>query len=144
MRIWASDKQWQLFLRRCKEAYPNEHCEAVWGEETVDSFRITRFVRMRMNKTTNNLIDYDDVEIKRQKWAAEKAGLKFLGTVHTHPGKDYDSAPTAHDHHTGALDGERIMGVVLLYKKSDERRYTIETNWWFPQRKLEFETDSSL
>ncbi len=143
MRIWASRQQWQAFLRRCKAAYPNEHCEAVWGEETVDSFRVVRMVRMRLNKATSKLIDYDDIEIKRQKWAAEQEGLKFLGTVHTHPGKDLDSAPSAFDHHACAAC-ERIMGIVNLYKAADGRRYAVETNWWFPQRKIEFDLDDSL
>lgn len=143
MRVFASETEWKSFLRRAKAAFPNEHCEAVWGEETVDSFRVTDFKKMRLSATCKT-IEYDDIELKRQKWEAQEAGKKFLGTVHTHPGKDYDSAPTAHDHHTAALDGERIMGVVLLYKNTAGTRYIIETNWWFPQRRLEFQTDSSL
>jgi len=138
IKVVTSDKAWKGFLRRAKTHFPNEHIEAVWGEETVDSYRITHFKPLKINKATPRSLDYDDSELKRQKWLAEKAGKTFLGTVHTHPRQDLDTAPSQTDHHESTKD-EKIIGVVVIYKKKDSTRFAVETDWWFPQKKIEFE-----
>ena len=128
------------FVRRAKKTFPIEYINAIWGEETVDSFRITDFVKMRVNKEKcdNNTLDYNPNELKRQKKLAEKAGKKLLGTVHTHPSSNYDTAPSELDHHEGSKDGEKVMGVVVIYRKKDSNRFVVKANWWFPQSKLDF------
>jgi proteasome lid subunit RPN8/RPN11 len=137
-KVITTDEAWRGFLTRAKKNFPTEHCEALWGVATLDSFRITDFKRMRVAFATNTrLVDYDDAEVKRQKWLAQKAGKEFLGTVHTHPWSTADTCGSTKDHHEAAKDGERIMGVVALYKKKG--RFVIETEWWFPQPKIEFE-----
>lgn len=140
IKVVTSEKAWNGFVRRAKRSFPGEHVEAIWGEETVDSFRITDFVRMRVNKENcnKNTIDYDPSELKRQKWLAEKVGKTFLGTVHTHPSAGYDTAASETDHYEGAKDGEKVMGVVVLYKKKDSNRFIVQNSWWFPQQKIEF------
>lgn len=135
VKVITREDAWAGFVRRAKRAFPQEHAEAIWGEETVDSFRITDFAKLR-TVTTTTTIAYDDSEIKRQKWLAEKSGKLFLGTVHTHPYASSDSAASAFDHHEAAKDGERVMGVLVLYKKND--RFKEEVNWWIPQRRIEF------
>lgn len=137
IKVITSQSAWDGFIRRAKRIFPNEHVEAIWGEETVDSYRITDFKRLKTNSTPTS-IDYDDAEIKRQKWLATQQGKTFLGTVHTHPSKKLDTAPSEHDHREGAKDGEKVMGVVVLYKKRDSERFVVETNWWFPQPLIEF------
>jgi len=141
IRVVTSESAWSGFVRRAKRDFPNEHAEALWGEETVDSFRITDFVRMKVNKDKCNgsTIDYEDAELKRQRWLAQQADKVFLGTIHTHPSSNYDTAPSEVDHHEGAKDGEKLMGVVVIYKKKDSNRFVVQTNWWFPQSKIAFE-----
>ena len=139
IKVLVGEAAWNGFLRRAKSAFPNEHIEALWGEETIDSFRITDFKHVKINKATHSGIDYDDAEMKRQKWLAQKADKTFLGTVHTHPHADYDTAPSQTDHHDGSKDGEKVMGVVVLYKKKDSNRFIVEHDWWVPQPKIEFE-----
>lgn len=137
IKVVTSEAAWAGFVRRAKHAFPNEHVEAIWGEETVDSYRITDFKRLK-TYCSPGAIDYDEAEIKRQKWLAQKANKSFLGTVHTHPSKSYDTAPSEFDHREGAKDGEKVMGIVVLYKKKDSERFIIEVNWWTPQPKIEF------
>lgn len=137
IKVIASEVAWEGFLRRAKRIFPNEHVEAIWGEETVGSYRITDFKRLKTISSPGS-IDYDDSEIKRQKWLATQQGKIFLGTVHTHPSKKLDTAPSETDHREAAKDGEKVMGVVVLYKKKDSNRFVIETNWWFPQPLIEF------
>ena len=138
IKVVTSQTAWAGFVRRAKRAFPNEHIEAIWGDEAVDTFRVTEFKPLKINKTTPNSIDYDDTELKRQKWMAEKASKVFLGTIHTHPKKDFDTAPSQTDHHESTKD-EKIIGVAVLYKKKDSSRFVIQTDWWFPQKRIEFE-----
>lgn len=140
IKVVTSDSAWKGFIRRAKNTFPIEYIESVWGEETVDSFRITDFVKMKVNKekSSNNSIHYDAKELERQRLLAEKEGKTFLGTIHTHPSSSYDTAPSELDHYEGAKDGEKIMGVVVIYKKKDSNRFVIKANWWFPQCKLDF------
>jgi proteasome lid subunit RPN8/RPN11 len=136
IKVITSEKAWRDFVRRAKRVFPQEYINAIWGEETVDSFRVTDFIRMRLNTGSTKTINYDDTELKRQKWLAEKAGKMLLGTVHTHPYASSDSAASAVDHHEAAKDGEKVMGVLVLYKKDD--RFKEEVDWWIPQRKIDF------
>ncbi len=138
IKVITSEKAWAGFVRRAKHAFPKEHAEALWGEETVDSYRITDFKRIKIIKKTMNSIEYDDAEAKRQKWLAQQDGKIFLGTIHTHPRQYYDTAASTQDHIGGIKDGEIVMGVVVIYKKKDTNRFVIKTDWWFPQSKLEF------
>lgn len=139
IKVITSEKAWAGFIRRAKRVFPNEYCEAIWGEQTVDSYRITDFKRITHEYANSKKLDYSDTEIKRQKWLAQKAGKIFLGTVHTHPYSSSDSAASSLDHHEASKDGEKIMGVVVLYKKKDSSRFTIEVDWWVPQSKIDFE-----
>lgn len=138
IRVWVGEKAWKGFLRRAKKAFPKEHIEALWGTETIDSYRVTDFKNIRITKSTSSSIEYDDNELKRHKWLAQKSGKAFLGTVHTHPRASDDTAPSKLDHHDGAKE-EKIMGVVVLYKKKESERFVVEHDWWIPQPKIEFE-----
>lgn len=137
-KVLTSETAWAGFLRRAKRAFPNEHIEALWGDETIDSYRITHFKRIKVNRATSTCLDYDDTELKRQKWLAEKAGKTYLGTIHTHPREDFDTAPSQTDHHRCSKD-DKIMGVVVLYKKKDTKRFVAQSDWWFPQKRIDFE-----
>jgi hypothetical protein len=137
-KVITFDVAWHGYMRRAKKAFPNEYVEALWGVPTVDSFRITDFVKLRAIGSKNHIECYDDsTEIKRQILEAKAAGKEFLGTIHTHPSKAFDTAASTTDHHSAVQDGERIMGVVVLHKKG--RRFISEVEWWFPQPKIEFE-----
>lgn len=139
-KVITSDSVWAAMVRRAKHAFPIEHCEALWGMATLDSFRITDIKPMRVNAkgTNSRTVDYDDAEVKRQKWLAQRAGKTFLGTIHTHPFSTDDPSASTTDHHEAAKDGERIMAVLVLYKKKTGRFVQL-TEWWFPQPKIEFE-----
>lgn len=137
MKVVTSTQAWEGFVRRAKRAFPNEYIEALWGEETVDSYRITDFKKVKITKQSAKAVEYDDAEIKRQKWLAQKYNKIFLGTIHTHPRADLDTAPSAQDHNDGFKDSEKIMGVVVIYKNKDNDRFVVEVAWWIPQ-KMEF------
>jgi proteasome lid subunit RPN8/RPN11 len=137
MKVFASEKAWLAFLRRAKSHFPKEYIEALWGNETVDSFRIVEFRKMRITATTPTTIDYDDAEATRQRVLAGEEDLTFLGTIHTHPGKGYDTSPSQHDHIDAIKDGERVMGVVYIFQRPS-KRFHIRVDWWFPQSPLQF------
>ena len=139
IRCLARSRDWNGFIRRAKKAFPKEHCEALWGEATVDGFRIAKFSAMQMNAENNDksTIDYDDEEIHRQMVAAAADGSNFIGTSHTHPDKDYDTAASTFDHRAASKDGERVMGVVVIYK--EKNKFVIKSDWWIPQPRIAFE-----
>lgn len=139
LKVIASKTAWDGFTQRAKRAFPKEYIEAIWGEETVDSYRITNFKHIKISGHDSKSVEYDDSEISRQKVLAHASGKVFLGTVHTHPKADYDTAASVDDHHDGASDGEKIMGVVVLYKKKNSNRFVVEVDWWVPQPKITFE-----
>jgi proteasome lid subunit RPN8/RPN11 len=136
MNVVIAEPIWDSFVARSKRHHPLEHIEAIWGTETVDGFRILELHRLRITTRTQNCLDYDDIELARQKWLAEKEGLQFLGTVHSHPHRDNDSAPSFIDHIKALKDGERIMGILHLWKEGARFKSTID--WWFPQKPLDF------
>lgn len=137
MKVVTSQQAWNGFLRRAKTHFPKEYIEALWGAETIDAFRIVEFRKMKIDTTSSGKIDYSDEEVVRQKVLAGEEDMIFLGTVHTHPKKDADSSPSQHDHVEAVKDGERVMGVVYLYKKPS-KRFDIKADWWFPQPPLDF------
>lgn len=142
MKVVVSDQVWSGFLRRAKRHHPQEHIEAIWGIETVDGFRITALKRIRLTARTGGVmgeLDYDHIEIARQKWEAEQQGYHFLGTVHTHPHANNDDSPTTDDHTSAIKDGERLMGILHLWKPKDSTRFEMRLSWWIPQRPFEFE-----
>jgi proteasome lid subunit RPN8/RPN11 len=146
VKVFTSRSAWQGFLRRAKRAYPLEHVEALWGHATVDAFRILKFnrIRLKLDKDgnpiqTQNELEYTAKEIKRQKDLAKAAGLEFLGTVHTHPGKDDDPAASEDDHVGAVKDGEKMMGVVHLFRADRKKPFTCVPRWWFPQKPIPFE-----
>jgi hypothetical protein len=136
-KVITSEQQWALFLRRAKKHFPKEYCEALWGISTLDSFRITDFRFISADVETKNTLEYTSEEIKKQQRAAKAAGKEFLGTIHTHPSRAYDTSASTVDHHEAAKDGERLMGIVQLHKKG--RKFVVAAEWWFPQPKIEFE-----
>lgn len=139
IRVIARECDWKGFLRRAKKSFPKEYCEALWGNVAVDGFRITKFAAMKTNAVNDNAtVDYDDEELHRQMVAAAREGYDFLGTIHTHPDKDYDTAASTFDHYAAAKDGERIMGVVVMYK-NEKNKFVVKMDWWVPQPRIGFE-----
>lgn len=136
IRVVTSQDAWNGFLRRAKKAFPKEYMEVIWGVETVDSYRITDFKKIHTAKQTQRGLEYDDVTLEKLKWQAAQEGKEFLGTVHTHPRAEFDTSPSQEDHTHAVSGGEKVMGVVVIYKKNN--RFVVETDWWFPQRKIEF------
>jgi hypothetical protein len=143
LKVITGHSLWKGFLRRAKDSHPKEHVEALWGQETVDTFRIIKFNRIRLQEGkphTSCGLEYTKKEMDRQKRLAKEAGLMFLGTVHTHPLEEHDHAPTETDHNWAVKDGERIMGVVNLFKpKKKNSRFVYKVGWWFPQSPAAFE-----
>lgn len=143
MKVFTSRSAWQGLLRRAKANHPREHVEALWGIQTIDAFRILRFNRIQLNPQKPHDewgLEYTKKETERQKKLAKAAGLEFLGTVHTHPLEEHDAVPSEDDHLGAIKDGERIMGIVHLYKpKRRNSRFVYTARWWFPQKPVSFE-----
>ena len=135
MKVYTNKKEWEGFLSRAKKAYPKEYIEAIWGTETVEGFRISKFVKMKHVSTTK-AIYHDDFDIKKQDWDARQEGLNYIGHLHTHPKSSYDSSASSTDHKESFRLGDRIMGIVVIYKKNN--RFVIIPEWWFPQPTLDF------
>lgn len=143
MKVLTNRSAWQGFLRRAKVNHPREHVEAIWGHQMVDTFRVVKFSRIRLQKGAPNTeweLKYTTRETLRQKKLAKEAGLEFLGTVHTHPLEEQEPAPSETDHYDAFKDGERVMGIVNLVKpkaKNSHFKYTVR--WWIPQKPISFE-----
>lgn len=138
IKVITSEKAWAGFVRRAKKAFPKEHIEAIWGEETIDSYRITDFKRIKLDRQNLKSLEYNDVEILRQKWLAQSENKIFLGTIHTHPSNQFDTSASEVDHREATKDGEKVMGITVIYKKKDSNRFVVQTDWWYPQSKMEF------
>lgn len=135
MKVYIKKSVWEGFISRAKKKYPKEYIEAIWGTETIEGFRISKFAKVEHTGTKKSIY-HDDFDIKSQDWLARQEGLNYLGTVHTHPHITYDSCPSTTDHKESFRLGDRIMGIVVLYKKNG--RFKIEHDWWFPQPSLKF------
>lgn len=142
MQIHINDEAIQGFLRRAKYHYPCEHIEALWGSAPVGSFHIVQFHPMRTQRSGRSYVKYDDMEISRQRILARNAGLECLGTIHTHPQKEYDTSPSAMDHMSALHDFELVIGICYLYKKPSGR-FHIETSYWQPQKPLKLVVQES-
>jgi proteasome lid subunit RPN8/RPN11 len=138
VKVIVEKQAWQRFLKRVKAKYPKEHIEAIYGHETVEAFRIISFNKVKVTEATSTSIDFDEMEMRRQKWQAEKQGLKYLGTIHSHPHKNSDSSPSKQDYVGAIYDGEKMMGILHIYKRINDR-FDIQVDWWLPQAPLNFQ-----
>lgn len=62
-----------------------------------------------------------------------RAGLSWLGTIHSHP--DWEASPSIADTCGAVADREKIMGIVSIYK--GRKRHRLQIRWWLPSAPLD-------
>jgi hypothetical protein len=117
VKIIVPRKALLQFRKECRQAWPKEHLACIWGRRTPDTVVVASF-RTILFIGTVAAAHYADEDIRRSKMAALRAGLDWLGTIHSHTFQK-TAATCEHlspaDIDTGVSNGEVISGVVLVY-----------------------------
>lgn len=133
MKIIVPRRALLRFRTECRELWPKEHLACLWGERTHDTVSISQFAKFPYRHTADGNLTYDYYpDVQKSKMAALRAGLEWLGTIHSHPFTRHVACCehlSETDIHFGVAHGETISGVCLVYK--DGRRTSV--HWFLPQ-----------
>jgi proteasome lid subunit RPN8/RPN11 len=136
MKITVDKTAWRNFVRRAKYKFPKEYIEYLWGKETKAYYHITRFIKIP-HTATQVSIYCDEGTFACQQKLAKAQGLTCLGSIHTHPHyKDCSASQT--DHEESYEEGEKIIGILALYKNNKINRLQPYIRWWVPQPIMDF------
>jgi proteasome lid subunit RPN8/RPN11 len=112
------------FILRGARLYPLEHIEAMFGSYRSGHAVVSLFYPMDYAGSTRTscLFDEEDEpeEIDLLNQIAREHGLRFLGTVHTHPGMNTCSHPSETDVDTFIEWGEIVSGTVNIFRWKGE------------------------
>ena len=112
-RIVVDKKEERKFRRRALHAHPFETIEALWGKTRGDILYICAFVKMNIDKRTLRTLNYDDQELDFHEEDAAEAGLKLIGTIHSHPNAD-DTIFSEQDLRDSQESNELVMGICAI------------------------------
>lgn len=130
MRITLPRKMLLAFRRECRAKYPLEHLACVWGHREGDNLRIEKIAPISYT-ASESMATYDYSRINKSKMAALRAGMEWLGTIHSHCSTariDTCQHLSECDVETAIDHGELICGICYVF---NEGRHT-EVYWHQP------------
>ena len=122
MRVLVSKSELAKLRRRMLRAYPRERIELIWGKTVgKDEVHIYMFDRIeqrasRSSCTPGKTESEREIEVHISEQEAAKLGLAVIGSVHSHPDIENESAPSEFDFEEGVNIGELISGIVAVWK----------------------------
>ncbi len=122
----------QKFRRRAWRRYPNEHIEALFGHFLAGVATVSMIYELDSKDAKTDSIDLHDDALEDAQAIAKKFGLRFLGTIHTHPGYASCSHASACDLESSVADGEILFGVYHLHDDGPLRRRKSAVNFSCP------------
>lgn len=132
MNIQIDRKGLSGFRRRAWARFPHkEYVEALFGIVQAGIPIVSLFYPME-HTADKWACDYAPLEIKELSQIAAEHGLQFLGTIHTHMGSNTCAHPSKNDVKSSQELGERLFGIVHLYKTDSGRRRS--TTEFFPSK----------
>lgn len=119
MKIVVTRNDLLVVRRQARQAFPNEFMACLWGLRTESEIIIRQFRAIPHTGTDFSAI-YDPADVRRSKQAALRAGLEFVGTIHSHPYESQSQIITCEhlspdDLKTSAVNGEVISAVIYVY-----------------------------
>lgn len=108
------------FRRRALKALPKEHLETLWGFVENGVAHICVFMPIEQ-KATPTEVSYSDQEIAAQRLEARAYQMEYLGTIHTHPGRDETIFSEGDLRELQRLP-EMVMGICAIETKENKRR----------------------
>ena len=136
MDIKVARRSMDRFKRIARRRYPLEYLEILIGRvsegaiEIVKSVPIPHTASVSSNGGASSFADagldlscdWEDADLEIIKLKAEKEGLVFLGTIHSHPGSP--NTPSDTDNESVLSTRERVFGIYSFDKNAKSGRCT--------------------
>jgi hypothetical protein len=110
----------QAYKRRALHRYPLELLEILAGRVTDRGVEVTTLVPVTQLANHDTVIP-DDAEFEATIQDIRRAGLTYLGTIHSHTNVA-DTTPSNQDHCSAKSEGERIFAVLAIERLKSGRR----------------------
>ncbi len=127
MRVVVDKGVLRSYVRRALRAFPKEYMASVWGRVVADEIHVCLLTHIA-HLGTNGACFYDEEELKGHDEEAREVGLRWLGTIHSHP-QDC-AAPSVADVETAATDGELVLGICSITKAAGSKRRKVDVKFW--------------
>lgn len=117
MKIITSRSLLLAFRRECRERFPIENLACIWGHREGDEVHIERIVPLP-HDADEHQANYDTRHITASKIKALKAGMEWLGTIHSHCTTRKASAChhlSPADVETAIDNGEIVSGICYVF-----------------------------
>lgn len=138
LTVQVKQSQLRKFQRWAKEYFPNEILSALLGTVENGIYRVEHIAAPSVG-------DPDSVNWNEEIWQATQdfrkfAGLKYLGSIHTHPREKGEPAPSTTDIRS-ASGSEKIYAICAVWKDARGDQLYFRTNTQFytagPEIKIE-------
>lgn len=129
------------FRRRGWRAYRKrrEYVEGMFGYLNTEQNSAVVFLFYPMNHTADlHHCFFEDEDMEDLVDLAKELGLKFLGTIHTHPGFNTCCHPSPGDTDHAVKTNEILTGVVHLFRKGGRAHSNVTFNNSFEPVEVKF------
>ena len=131
-KVVVDKKEEQKFRRRALR-HKHELMEAMWGYIRGDVAYICAFMKFETGKVTPRVVSYTFAELDNHEDDAkdteifdsvtgQKINLEFLGTIHTHPDRDY-AVLSEFDIYDSLETQETILGICAIEVPKDKMKH---------------------
>jgi proteasome lid subunit RPN8/RPN11 len=136
MDIKVSRRSLDRFRRRARKRYPVEYLEILLGHVTGTEIEIVKSVPIKHTCTLTSddekTLDYKAGDLEFIQLKAEKEGLVWIGSIHSHP--DSENTPSESDNQSVIDDGEHAFGIYSFHKNPKSGHFNrSKTCFYFPQ-----------
>ena len=125
MDIKVAGRSLDRFKRRARQRYPVEYLEMLLGHVTETEIEIVKSVPIKHVSTLTSddqpSCDYKAEDLEIIKLKAEKEGLEWIGSVHSHPGWTVNS-PSESDNDDARDKHEHVFGIYNFKKNPKSGR----------------------
>jgi proteasome lid subunit RPN8/RPN11 len=137
------------FKRIARRRYPLEYLEILLGRVSEGAIEILKSVPIPHTSTVdladakdisscfqdagiNFSCDFKDADLEVIKLKAEKEGLVFVGTIHSHPNKE-TTVPSEGDNESALDNQEQVFGIYSYKKNGKTGRTDSKLCFYLPQ-----------
>lgn len=132
VNIFVDEKEQRGFKRRAVAAFHKnqEYMEAFFIRRGVGEFHIVKFIKLKLIKQADDIVDCDSVQYRALRNEARNLGLEF-GTIHTH--LYGDSSLSEWDHKEAVKEHETIAAVCFIWRDENTNKVKTRIDYWQPQ-----------
>jgi proteasome lid subunit RPN8/RPN11 len=115
------------YKRAARKRAPLEYLEILLGKASEGTLEIVKSVKILHTASLDSSgedpsCDYKDAALEVIKLKAEKEGLAFLGTIHSHP--NGSGIPSESDNQSALDNQEQVFGIYSFQKNGKTGRIT--------------------